>query len=75
MSPANLARIRRRVARTLADDAAWLATAETLVADDAQVAWQLSGAARGVSDVARAAGCAAAGRTARDGEAGRNGGG
>jgi len=60
---------------TLADDAAWLATAETLGAEDAQVARQLSGAAGGVSDVARAAGCAAAGRTARDGEAGRNGGG
>ncbi|TDN40613.1 hypothetical protein E4631_10105 [Hymenobacter sp. UV11] len=41
LAPATLAHLRRRLARTLADDAAWLATAETLVADDAQVARQL----------------------------------
>jgi len=41
LAPATLARLRLRLARTLADDAAWLATAETLVAEDAQVARQL----------------------------------
>ncbi|AMR26182.1 hypothetical protein A0257_03135 [Hymenobacter psoromatis] len=41
LAPATLAHLRLRLARTLADDAAWLATAETLVADDAQVARQL----------------------------------
>jgi len=41
LAPATLAHLRLRLARTLADDAAWLATAETLVTEDAQVARQL----------------------------------
>jgi hypothetical protein len=41
LAPATLAHLRLRLARTLADDGAWLATAETLVADDPQVARQL----------------------------------
>ena len=36
-----LARLRLRLAQTLADDAAWVATAETLLATDADVARQL----------------------------------
>lgn len=41
LAPATLAHLRLRLAQTLADDAAWLAAAETLLPTDAAVARQL----------------------------------